>query len=84
MLEDRIRLVGVPYVSQGIVRTEGGDGMTCPAVYLSVFHSLEASELLTILFPACIVCKERFFLPPSAFPSSRVLCLLLPLPPPFL
>ena len=64
MLEDRIRLVGVPYVSQGIMRTEGGDGMTCPAVYLSVFHSLEASELLTILFPACIVCKERFFLPP--------------------
>lgn len=52
MLEDRIRLVGVPYVSQGVTRTEGGDGMTCPAVYLSVFHSLKAKELLTILFPA--------------------------------
>lgn len=52
MLEDRIHLVGVPYVSQGIMRTEGGGGMTCPAVYLSVFHSLEAHELLTILVSA--------------------------------
>lgn len=52
MLEDRIHLVGVTYVSQGMMRTEGGGGMTCPVVYLSVFHYLEADELLTILFSA--------------------------------
>lgn len=52
MLEDGIHLVGIPYVSQGIMWTEGGGGMTFLGAYLSVFHSLEADELLAILFSA--------------------------------